>query len=79
MLIILLLLSSSLPMLKRMIHVCCDVSMKYDLYFNPAKAVGGVLSVRCTDCLSRVCLSSKDVQWSDSMMYLGEFFYSVCI
>lgn len=52
-------------MLQRMIDVCCDVGMKCDLYFNPAKAVCGVLGVRSTDCLSHVCLSSKDVQWSD--------------
>lgn len=64
-------------MLQRMIDVCCDMGMKCDLHFNPAKAVCGVLGVRSTDCLSHVCLSSKDVQWSDSMMYLGEFLYSV--
>lgn len=70
----LLLLSSSLTMLQRMIDVCCDVGMKYDLVFNPAKTVCGVFGVRSVNCMSHVCMSGRDVQWSDSMMYLGIMF-----
>ena len=57
----LLLLSSSLSMLRQMLDLCCEVGKLYDLLFNSPKTVYGVFGLHSIEHIKCVSLAGVTV------------------
>ena len=67
----LVLLSASLVDLQKLLHICSDVALIFDIIFNVSKSVAGFVGIKLSNLVCSLDIQGRQLSWVDIIKYLG--------